>query len=386
MERFGVSSTVALLPLSLYVLAIGFGPIIGAPLSETYGRHVVYLASPPIAALFTLGTGFSQNFASLAICRFFAGLFFSPALAIGAGSNADVFHIHERAIPTVFYIISPFLGPSLGPTIGGFVTVRKGWQWTQWTIIFFAIFGWVAACGMSETHKGTILSRRNKSLGIAPPPSPFKSTSEKIHFLFTVTLFRPLHMLFTEPLVGFFSLYTAFNFGVLYTFFASFPYVFGSVYHFNVEQSGLVFLAMGIGSILGLPTIVILNKRYYLPAHAVAEAEGRIVAPEHRLYPAMIGSIGMPLGLFWFAWTARSDVSWVSPVMAAIPFAWANLVILMGCATYLVDTYQALNGASALAANGILRYGFGAAFPLFALQSKLCVMLGSLKELLRILE
>lgn len=40
----------------------------------------------------------------------------------------------------------------------------------------------------------------------------------------------------------------------------------------------------------------------------------------------------------------------------------------MGAAGYLVDTYGALNGASSLAANGVLRYGFGAAFPLFTLQ------------------
>lgn len=38
---------------------------------------------------------------------------------------------------------------------------------------------------------------------------------------------------------------------------------------------------------------------------------------------------------------------------------------------YLVDTYQALNGASAIAANGFLRYGLAFAFPLFTLQSKL---------------
>lgn len=36
--------------------------------------------------------------------------------------------------------------------------------------------------------------------------------------------------------------------------------------------------------------------------------------------------------------------------------------------TYLVDTYHALYGASAIAANGLLRYTFGAAFPLFTLQ------------------
>lgn len=114
MEKFDVGTTVALLPLSLYVLALGFGPILGAPLSETYGRKIVYLCSPPLAALFTLGAGFSNTFAAFVICRFFAGFFFSPALAVGAGTNADVFRLHERAVPTVLYITSPFLGPSLG--------------------------------------------------------------------------------------------------------------------------------------------------------------------------------------------------------------------------------------------------------------------------------
>lgn len=40
-------------------------------------------------------------------------------------------------------------------------------------------------------------------------------------------------------------------------------------------------------------------------------------------------------------------------------------------ALYLLDVYDALNGASALAANGLLRYVLGAAFPLFTVQSKL---------------
>jgi hypothetical protein len=60
----------------------------------------------------------------------------------------------------------------------------------------------------------------------------------------------------------------------------------------------------------------------------------------------------------------------MSPILAAIPFAWGNLSIFIATSMYLVDTYQALNGASAVAANGLLRYIFGAAFPLFTLQSK----------------
>lgn len=40
-------------------------------------------------------------------------------------------------------------------------------------------------------------------------------------------------------------------------------------------------------------------------------------------------------------------------------------------ALYLLDTYGALYGASAMAANGLLRYILSAAFPLFTVQSEL---------------
>lgn len=59
---------------------------------------------------------------------------------------------------------------------------------------------------------------------------------------------------------------------------------------------------------------------------------------------------------------------WISPVLAGIPFAWGNLAIFIGAALYLVDVYGPLNGASAMAANGLLRYTMGAVFPLFTFQ------------------
>lgn len=43
-------------------------------------------------------------------------------------------------------------------------------------------------------------------------------------------------------------------------------------------------------------------------------------------------------------------------------------MLQLGTTTYLVDVYHALNGASAMAANGLLRYTFGAVFPLFTVQ------------------
>ena len=43
MQEFDVSSTVAFLPLTMYVLSLGLGPILGGPLSETAGRRAVYI-------------------------------------------------------------------------------------------------------------------------------------------------------------------------------------------------------------------------------------------------------------------------------------------------------------------------------------------------------
>lgn len=81
--HFHVSVTAAILGLSLYTLGLGVGPIISAPLSENYGRKLVYLGSAPIFMLFTLGAGFSKSFGSFLVCRLFAGLTGSPALAVG---------------------------------------------------------------------------------------------------------------------------------------------------------------------------------------------------------------------------------------------------------------------------------------------------------------
>lgn len=113
-EAFGVSRTVAILSLSLFVLGLGLGPTIAAPMSETFGRSLVYKVTGLVYMLFILGAGFSKNLGSLLVCRLLAGMAGGPVLAVGAGTNADTFPVHLRAVSSSFYIMAPFLGPSLG--------------------------------------------------------------------------------------------------------------------------------------------------------------------------------------------------------------------------------------------------------------------------------
>ncbi|GAB1731345.1 hypothetical protein NU195Hw_g5219t1 [Hortaea werneckii] len=368
-QQFSISRTVSILSLSLFVFGLGIGPMIAAPISETLGRNMVYKISGLVYMLFILGAGFSETLASLLVCRFFAGVAGGPVLAVGAGTNADVFPLHLRAVSSSFYIMAPFLGPSIGPVIGGFAAQFKGWRWTQWCTIFIALAAYLTVLPMQETYKKVILQRRAKRLGNSPPPAAAKKGWAQIKMVLTITLARPLHMLATEPIVSLLSAYNAFTFGVLFAFFAAYPYTFQTVYGFNTWQYGLTFLGIGVGVLLGLITAINIDRKIYMRLHRRAKQERKsVIAPEHRLYVGMAGAFGVPIGLFWFAWTAHPQTHWISPVLAGIPFAWGNLCVFVSAATYLIDVYGALNGASAMAANGLARYTLGAVFPLFTFQ------------------
>ncbi|KAI1127289.1 MFS multidrug transporter-like protein [Nemania abortiva] len=365
MDEFGVSLPVALVGLSLYPLGLALGPVIGAPISEIQGRKAVYLITLPIFLLFTAGAGLSRNIQSLIIFRFLSGMFGSPSLAVGAGTVADIWDMeHGGGLASVLIVSTFFLGPSLGPLIGGYTIEARGdWRWLMWVLLLITGPVMIVVLPSKETSKKIILARRAKHLGVPGPPRPPVRTALKT--LLVVTLGRPLKMLATEPIVTSVSVYHAFVFGVLYAFFESYPYVFGRVYDFSSSQIGLAFLGIFIGTWLAILTFAIVDKTVYQKKKAAYAPEKP--PPEERLYTSMLGAPGIPIALFWFGWTARQEVHPLVPIAAGIPFGWGVVTLVLGGITFLLDTYGANYGASAIAANGILRFLFGAAFPLFTL-------------------
>jgi MFS transporter, DHA1 family, multidrug resistance protein len=75
--------TEAITGFSLYFFGIAFAPIYPPHLSEKHSRTPVYMVALPVWMLFVLGTGFAQNFTTVAVCRFLAGATVRP------GANAD---------------------------------------------------------------------------------------------------------------------------------------------------------------------------------------------------------------------------------------------------------------------------------------------------------
>ncbi|GEQ68362.1 hypothetical protein JCM33374_g2030 [Metschnikowia sp. JCM 33374] len=372
MRKLGMSQTLALSGLSLYLLGLAVGPVIGAPLSELIGRRLIYITSFPMAILFTMGVGLAQNARSVLILRFFAGLMASPPMSIAGGSISDIWANSPEQMSTAMalFCLSPFLGPVIGPIIGGFVAENKGWRWTMWVSIMFygAMLPFVLWC--PETFKPAILHKRAKARGInliVERPT-FKQMMQ-------VHLVRPLEMLFVEPIVGLSSIYTAFVFAVLFGFFEAFPIIFRGVYLMNTGVSGLPFIAVGVGLIGAVLFYIILDKLYYFPKNpdgtrGKRDDKGQLVwdAPESRLLIAEIGAFLLPIALFWLAWTSRKSVHWIVPTLSAIPFGFGLLWIFFGIILYYSMSFPPAYVASALAANNLLRYLIAGAFPLFTVQ------------------
>lgn len=378
-SELGSTQLIATFAYSIYALGLAFGGPFAAPLSETFGRRPLIFISLPIFALFILGTGFAQSMAGLVVLRFWAGFFAAPSLSMGSGTLSDIWPPEERSGPMSLYVATPFFGPALGPILGAVVTQTCGWRWTSWLILFFTIILVIApAPFFRESYKPVLLRQRAKKRNLPLPRSPTEGMSlpKVVSTYASKTLTRPIHMLLTEPIVATFNTYSAFNFGLLYAFFAAFPYVFETEYGFDSVSTGLTFLGLGVGVIIATICIVSFSKLYYLPRvrkaiiekmPAPAFATSRL-APEKRLPLAFAGGPILTIGLFLFGWSAAYRVHWIVPTIAEAFFGMGNMLIFMACMMYITDTYGPLYSASAMASNAILRYVLGGTFPLFAVQ------------------
>lgn len=350
----------------MFVLGFAVGPLIWAPLSELYGRQIVFAVSYGAFTAFNAGTAGSQNITTLLILRFLAGSFGSSPLTNAGGQVADIFTASERGLAMGLFALAPFLGPTIGPIAGGFLAESKGWRWVEGMMTIFAGVMWILGLFLvPETYAPVLLNKRASKLSSMTGKvyrtkehhSKGQITASKA---LGIAMVRPWILLFKEPIVLVLSIYMAIIYGTLYMLFGAYPIVFQQVRGWSEGIGGLAFLGVAVGMIIAIAFVPIGNKQYM----KIAAIHGGIAPPEARLASAMAGAIAIPIGLFWFAWTNGPSIHWMSPIAAGAPFGFGMVVIFLAVTNYLIDAYT-IFAASVLAANSVLRSLFGFAFPLF---------------------
>jgi MFS family permease len=76
--------------VSIYVIGFAIGPLVVAPMSELYGRAVVYHVTNVIFLGVTIGCALSRNVGMFLAFRFISGCVGVTPLALGGGTIGDL--------------------------------------------------------------------------------------------------------------------------------------------------------------------------------------------------------------------------------------------------------------------------------------------------------
>ncbi|KAJ7016249.1 major facilitator superfamily domain-containing protein [Mycena alexandri] len=356
LSEFKATSTeLKALIVSIFSLGIALGPMLLAPISDKYGRRVVYLCSILFFIIFSCICAVSGNLPMLLLFRFLTGV--SASNTCG-GTIGDLFGPHQRgkAMARALYGLAPISSNALSPVIGGYVIFGLGWRWAFWiNAIIAAPVVIVAIFFLGESHAPTLLARKAKEdgeedakgcgeliKGRVDPPDAVPASLYAPDGL----LPEPLHGLSLRPLRN-------------NIFLTTMSLVFKGIYGFNVGEVGLSFLGLSAGMLIGNVLTGLVSDRQYEKAK---EAHHGTPHPESRLTETVYTGLLVPLGLFWFGWSAQEKVQFVCPIIATSFLGIAISAAYISIQSYMLDAF-ASEAADVLAATTFLRSVFGTILP-----------------------
>ncbi|KAF5856508.1 hypothetical protein ETB97_007263 [Aspergillus alliaceus] len=294
MEFRVTSGIVATLTVTIFILGFAIGPLLLAPMSELYGRLIIYHVCNVVHFAFTIGC----------------------------------------------------------------------WRWTFWLILILSgATSLLTLIVMRETYEPALLERKAARLRKATGNSELRAqTSNKrlnSRQLLGRAVIRPAKILLLSPIALLLAIYTAFMFGLVYLLFTTFPVVFQMTYGFSIGITGLAYLGLGLGMMLSLILFGVLSDRL------LHQPRGATIArPELRLLLMVWLSPVVPIGFFWYGWSAEAKVHWIVPILGTFFIGITIFLILIPSLIYLIDAFGPEAAASAVAGNMVLRSLFGTFIPL----------------------
>ena len=403
LEFHSTSSVTATFLLSIYILGFAFGPLLVAPLSETFGRTPLYNYGNVLFTAFTIGAALSNNLGMLFAFRFLMGVSGSVPITIGSGSIADIIPVENRGRAMSAWALGPLLGPCIGPVAGGYLIAAAGWRWVYWLLVILGgILTGLSFVFMKETYAPVVLQKKaarlRKETGNQALHSKLDVGREDARAKLKLAILRPLKLLVLTPLVTLMALYIAITYGILYLLITTFSFVYAQKYGFGEGTIGLTFIPAGLGMMIG-----VLGFGYITDLMVQRNlARGKPHRPEIRLTPTLTipSGLALPVGLFLYGWSTQYGVHWIVPMIGVVIFAAGLMGVMVRCTpailklsplqpgnariqdamltrtfampqmsiqNYLLDSYLRY-AASVTAALAVLRSLIGALLPLGGLQ------------------
>ena len=216
------------------------------------------------------------------------------------------------------------------------------------------------------THHAREVRKTSPKHQICSPTETPSSSSSPAHLL-REALFRPTQLLFTEPVLASFTLWSSFTLGMIFMFTQSIPQVYTSLYDWSESSTGIIQIAVFIGQAVALPFCWCWNEYTTCPdkadsslssstaEKAVTETQQASPAkvtsnPERKLLLSIPATLfGLAGGFFWYAWTSSSSLHWMLPSIGLGLVGFGSMAIVTAVDIYITDSYAQFAG-SAIAA------------------------------------
>jgi MFS family permease len=271
---------------------------------------------------------------------------------------------NERAAIFGIYLLGPLLGPTLGPLLGGIILENLQWRWLFWiNLIICSIVTLASFWLLRETYVPVLLARRKCQLEQSEGGDYYYEGEDKgpLTTKLIQSVQRPLRILFTQPIVFTMATYQALIFATTYSLYTQFQSIYGEDYGFNTLQVGFVYLGPGLGF---LTAVLLLVPRIDTVFNKLTEKNGGESKPEYRLPLANVGSVFIPISLFWFAWTIELHAHWFASISSTFFYGIGQVAIFNSLQNYYIDSFEQY-AASAIAAGALFRSVIGGVVPLF---------------------
>lgn len=377
----------------IVILVLGFSNFIWVPITTSFGRRPVLLASLLVSLGSAIWRARAQTYSSFMGACVLNGIGSGPSETFQPTVIADVFFLHDRGAYNTLYFAVYFGALMIGPIIAGSMADHVGWRNFWWlNVACLAVTFIISLVGFPETkwhrsHPDELRAQtkpdskpfpeekvaelmeatdaeKNGKTRVTPDLSyaatalrdPFlgKGKPSKQQFKLFQTNPHPFRSIFLDlwipwklfafPIVEFASFVVSWSASSFLTLNLTQSEVFAAPpYNFSSESIGFMNFAILIGAIIGLATAGPLSD--WVSMRATRKNNG-IREPEMRL-PTMIPYvIIMIIGNFVVAFGYQHQWDWRIIVIIGFTCAGIQVAALPAISsTYAVDSYKPVAGS-----------------------------------------
>ena len=359
-SELDLSNVGATAALSAFVLATAFSPLLFGPLSEVYGRAPIIHLTNLWFLVFNFACGFVNTGPGLIACRLLAGFGAGSIYALASGVLGDLWPPEKRGKTNALYILVPLCGAAVGPIVGGFVEQYTTWRWIFWSTS--ALQGvLVLLCFMcyKETHLPTLLRRRAEreqraqtatATATAAATAPATTAVQRRWTRFTSVYLPPIpksllwksvslppRQLATHRSVQLQAALSAMGYGILYLVLSTFSSLYTSQYNESIAISGLHYISLCLGEIIGSQIGGRLMD--YLARKAKKLRGSDKFEPEFHLPIIVPGALLSGVGFLLYGWAADKRLPWIVVDIGGLVLSVGLQMTGMGLQAYNMDSY-----------------------------------------------